>query len=301
MRIGYAGLNYSVDCTPSSTFRLKSYSSKKLKKKIKSNLECLEKILNYNLKNNILFFRIGSGIIPFASHKICDFNWQEEFKKEFKKIGNFIKENNIRITMHPGPFTILNSPNQKVIKKTIKELQYHNDFLNSLGLNYSAKINIHVGGIYNNKEKAIKRFIKNYKKLPISIKKRLVIENDERSYSLTDCLKINKKIKIPITIDVFHYKLKNKNNNLKKDIIKANKTWNRDGLPVIHYSSQDPTKRRGAHAKTLNEKEFKKFLKIIKGVKCDLILEIKDKEKSVLKALKIIKKLKLNQPLSINI
>lgn len=290
MRIGYAGLNYSVGCTPSSTFRLKSYSSKKLKEKIKSNLKCLEKILNYNLKHNILFFRIGSKIIPFASHKICDLDWQKEFSKDFKRIGSFIKKNNFRITMHPGPFTIVNSPNKKVVKKAIKELQYHNNFLSSLNLDCSAKINIHIGGIYNNKEKSIKRFIQNYKKLPSSIKKRLVIENDEKSYNLTDCLRIHKETGIPITIDAFHYKLKNKNNSLREDIIRANKTWKKkDGLPVIHYSSQNPNKKRGAHAQTLNKKKFKDFLKTIRGVKCDLILEIKDKEKSVLKSLNIQK------------
>ncbi len=289
MKIGYAGLNYSVECTPSSTFRLKSYSSKRLKEKTKSNLQCLEKILNYNIKNNILFFRIGSGIVPFASHPICDVNWQKEFSKEFKRIGKLIKDNNLRITMHPDHFTILNSLKKKVLKNSIKELEYHADILDLMELDNSAKINIHVGGVYNNKEKAIKRFIKNYKKLPSSIRDRLVIENDEKSYDVTDCLRINKEINIPITLDIFHFKLKHRNNNLKEVIKKVVKTWGqKDGLPVFHYSTQDKNKRRGAHAQTLNKKEFKKFLKEIKGIDCDIVLEIKDKEKSALKAINLI-------------
>jgi len=290
MRIGYAGLNYSVDCTPSSTFRLKSYSTEKLKNKIKSNLNCLEKILSYNLKHDILFFRIGSGVIPFASHEVFNFNWQKEFSQELKKIGNFIKKNNFRITMHPGPYTILNSLKQKVVDKAVKELQYHDNFLTSLGLNSAAKINIHVGGVYDDKEKSLQRFIKNYHRLPVSIKKRLVIENDEKSYNFSDCLKINKKTGIPLTMDVLHYQIKNETNNLKDSILKAVNTWGlKDGLPVIHYSSQDKNKQTGAHAPILNEKDFIRFLKTIKGIRCDVILEIKDKEKSAQKAVKILK------------
>jgi len=106
---------------------------------------------------------------------------------------DFIKKNNFRITMHPGPYTILNSLKQKVVDKAVKELQYHDNFLTSLGLNSAAKINIHVGGVYDDKEKSLQRFIKNYHRLPASIKKRLVIENDEKSYNFSDCLKINKK------------------------------------------------------------------------------------------------------------
>jgi UV DNA damage endonuclease len=289
MKIGYAGLNYSVDCAPSSTFRLKSYSSKKLKEKTSSNLECLERILNYNIKNNILFFRVGSGLVPFASHPVCNVNWQQIFLEKFKNIGNLIKENNLRITMHPDHFTILNSPKKKVLNNSIQELEYHADILDLMGLNNTAKINIHVGGVYNNKEKSIKRFIKNYKKLSLKIKKRLVIENDEKSYNATDCLKVSKETNIPITLDYFHYKLHNINSDFDQVMDNIIKTWQtEDGLPVFHYSSQDQEKRRGAHAKTLNKKDFKIFLQKIRNINCDLVLEIKDKEKSVLKALTMI-------------
>jgi UV DNA damage endonuclease len=289
MKIGYAGLNYSVGCTPSSTFRLGSYSSKKLKEKTRSNLKCLEKILNFNIKNNILFFRIGSRLVPFASHPVCDVDWKKEFLKSFKKIGTLIKKNDLRITMHPDHFTILNSPKKKVLDNSIRELEYHADILNLMGLDNTAKINIHVGGIYQNKEKAITRFIKNYKKLPLKIKKRLVIENDERSYNTTDCLKISKETNIPITLDYFHYKLHNINSDFEQVMDNIIKTWQtEDGLPVLHYSSQDQEKRRGAHVKTLNKKDFKIFLQKIRNINCDLVLEIKDKEKSVLKALTMI-------------
>ena len=88
MKIGYPCINRSIDCKGDRTFRLKSYSEEKLIETVENNLNCLEKMLNYNIKNNLLFFRITSDLIPFASHQICQFDWQNYFKLKFEKIRN---------------------------------------------------------------------------------------------------------------------------------------------------------------------------------------------------------------------
>ena len=91
MKIGYPCINLSLDCRSSSTFRIKNYSESRLIETIKNNLNCLTKILEYNYHNKILFFRITSDLIPFASHPIMSFKWQDYFKSEFKEIGSYIK------------------------------------------------------------------------------------------------------------------------------------------------------------------------------------------------------------------
>jgi UV DNA damage endonuclease len=293
MKIGYPCINRSIGCTTNSTFRLANFSEEKLINKVDNNLSCLEKILEYNIKQGFLFFRISSDIIPFAGHEINLFDWGKYFKKRLEAIGQYIKENDIRISMHPDQFVLLNSLNPEIIKRSILELKWQVKFLDIMDLDETAKIQIHVGGVYGDKEASIKRFVSSYRKLSISIKKRLVIENDERMYSLKDCLNISKQIGIPILFDYFHHCCLNNNELLFKAIKDVEKTWKKkDGVMMNDYSSQDPFGRLGKHAESIDLNDFGKYLREIKPFDCDIMLEIKDKETSALKALKVINKIK---------
>ena len=290
MKIGYPCLNYSLKCKVNSTFRLKNYSENRFIETVKNNLECLKKILIFNIKNSILFFRISSDIIPFASHPICKFDWKNYFKKDFEEIGDMIKENNIRISMHPDQFVLLNAKNHDIVQRSIKEIEWQCDFLDHLNLDKTAKVQIHVGGVYDNKEISIKRFVKTYSMLPKKIKRRLVIENDDRLYSLKDCLEINRKTKIPIVFDSFHHKLLNHDEEMKDAVISAAKTWKiYDGLLMVDYSSQQENTKSGKHSDHIDIRDFENFLNMTRGIDFDIMLEIKDKEKSALEALKVIR------------
>ncbi len=290
MKIGYPCINLSLDCRSSRTFRLKNYSEKRLKEIIKSNLDCLLNILKYNKENRIHFFRITSDLIPFASHSIMNFYWQKYFKSDFWQIGQFIKKNKMRITMHPGQYTVLNSINQKVYKNSLLDLAYHVEVLDLMELDSKAKIQIHVGGVYQNKQESINRFIKRYNSLDDNIKRRLIIENDEKSYNLNDCLQIHKKTEIPIVLDVYHHECFNSGESLSEAFKLFFKTWyDEDGIPIVHYSSQKVGGKKGNHANEIDLNHFEQFIKNTLDFNFDLMLEIKDKEKSVLKAMKLIK------------
>lgn len=289
MKIGYPCINLSMDCRSSRTFRLKNYSESKLIDTVSGNLECLQKILEYNREHGIYFFRITSDLIPFASHPIMKFEWQDYFKVKFREIGAFIKEQAMRITMHPGQYTVLNSINQKVFQNSIKDLEYHVDVLDLLELDQTAKVQIHIGGVYGDKKASLQRFIDRYENLPSNIKKRLMIENDDKSYNLNDCLKIHEKTQIPIVFDVYHHECLNNGEAVNKAFELFTKTWSKkDGLPIVHYSSEHPIKGKPSHADHINLDHFRAFLKKTERYDFDIMLEIKDKEKSALKANKII-------------
>ena len=289
MKIGYPCINNRIGCTSNSTFRLASYSRKKLFEKVEKNLECLNKMIDFNIKNNLMFLRIGSGLVPFASHPRCRANWQDKFKDEFKEIGKKIKKNKMRISVHPGQYTVLNSPSVIVIRNTLKELEYHNDILDLMKLDGTAKIQIHVGGVYHNKLKAIERFMLMYRGLDRKIKKRIVIENDHSCYDLKDCMYLYKKVKVPVIFDTFHHQVKNNGETFREAMKMDSKTWKKtDGIPMIDYSTGSMKTKK--HSKSINIKKFKDFLKETKGMDFDIMLEIKDKEKSALKAVKFIRK-----------
>jgi len=293
MKLGYPCINRSINCQSNSTFRLASYSEDRLIKTVKNNLDCLTKILRYNLANELLFFRITSDLVPFASHPVCEFDWISFFEPQFKDIGSYIRENNMRVSMHPDQFVLINSLKDDVVKRSIDELHYHCSVLDAMDLDESAKIQIHVGGVYGDKPKAIKRFIERYNSLNKSIKKRLVIENDDRLFSLKDCIEIHQSTKIPVIIDTFHHECLNNGEIIKEAILQAQATWKKsDGLLMIDYSTQKADKRKGTHAITIDLSLFKDFIIETEGLDFDIMLEIKDKEKSAIEALKLLKNLK---------
>jgi UV DNA damage endonuclease len=290
MRIGYPCINRTIDCTASSTFRLKSYTESRVKQTVKNNLECLRRILQFNLEHKLFFFRISSDLVPFASHPINRFNWQKYFQEDFEEIGKFINKNKIRISMHPDQFTLINSIKDEIFERSKNELKYHAEILDLMKLDKSAKIQIHVGGVYDDKEKSMERFVARFGMLDDSIIQRLVIENDDKLYDLNDCLKINAQIKIPILFDVFHHKLNNSGNLTTEESFQLTaKTWNekRDGVPMVDYSSQEPNGSRRQHAETIDIQDFDLFLKQSKSFDFDIMLEIKDKEKSAIKAINL--------------
>ena len=120
MKIGYPCINYSIRKKTIATFRLSSYSEERLIQCVNYNLATLMEILRFNIDNNFMFFRISSDIIPFASHPICNFDWRDYFKHEFTKIGQLIKKHNIRISMHPDQFVLINAKNQHIVDNVVE-------------------------------------------------------------------------------------------------------------------------------------------------------------------------------------
>lgn len=294
MKIGYPCINFSLPCRSSQGFRLTSYSEERIARTVESNLACLLEILEFNRKHELFFFRISSDLIPFASHPVCEFPWQKVHKKTFRGIGDFIIKNQMRVSMHPDQFILINSPDKEIFQRSVKELSYHAEVLDLLGIDETAKIQIHVGGVYGNKGQGIKRFIERYKRLADRIKRRLVIENDDRLYNVEDCLQIHEEIKIPVVFDVFHFRCNNNGERVRDALSKACSTWaEKDGLPITDYSSQEKNKRIGTHARSININDFRKFIKQTEGLHFDIMCEIKDKEKSALKALNVLRRMKL--------
>jgi len=293
IRIGYPCINRTLKCRPDKTFRLSSFSKSLFIEKVENNLKCLLEILDFNFKNQIYFFRISSDTIPFASHPVNRIKWELIFKDILTEIGKKIKEYNIRVGMHPDQFVVLNSPDNEIVKRSIKELLYHLKLLESLDTKRDAKIQIHIGGAYGDKKSAIERFIKNYNKLPSSLKERLVIENDERLYTLKDCLYLSERLGIPIVADYFHYRLNNCGERFGEILRDVIKTWRpEDGPPIIDYSSQKGLTKLGRHTQRINLKNFAIFLEEIIKIDSDfdIMLEIKDKEVSAIIAINFLKR-----------
>ncbi|NLT18681.1 MAG: UV DNA damage endonuclease [Firmicutes bacterium ADurb.Bin080] len=291
MSIGFACLTIAVQNTDFKSCIIKHCSEEKFLSVVKNNLTSLYNILNYNQNNNINLFRISSDLIPFGSHEdIPVRNWEEYFEEDLLKIREIIKKTGIRLSMHPGQYTVLNSPSEDIVKRAVRDLEYHDKVLSLLNVNGENKIILHVGGVYGNKKVAIDRFKSNYKELSQNIKDRLVIENDDKLFNILDVLEIGNDIGIPVVYDNLH----NECNKIIEEsdsywITEAGKTWKKsDGKQKIHYSQQNPEKKQGAHSETIDSKEFLTFYNSLSNKDIDIMLEVKDKNISAVKCNNIL-------------
>jgi len=286
VRIGYPCINLGLPCRPSRSFRLASLAKDRLYATVDGNLRCLEEIVRWNARHGLLFLRITSDLVPLASRPENVFPWAEEFAQDLARIGELIRSFGMRVSMHPGQYTLLNSPRREVVAAAGADLRYHAQVLDLMGLDRTAKIQIHVGGVYGDKEKASARFVRAVEALPRAIWERLVVENDERSYTLSDVLGIHGRTGLPVVFDVFHHELNPDGRDVPEALAAHRGTWGpADGLPIVDYSSPLPGGRPGSHAHALEEEHFLRFLEASKPHDFDLMLEVKDKEASALRAL----------------
>lgn len=285
IRLGYPCINRGIGCSAGRTFRLAGYSPERLRTVVKENLSCLERIVEFNRREELLFFRISSDTVPFASHPVCEVDWAREFSTELAALGEMITRAGMRISMHPDQFVLINAEKRDIVDASIRELAYHAAFLDGLGLPQDARIQIHVGGVYNDRKAALHRFVEEYHSLPEAIRRRLAVENDDRRFTVRDCLWIHEHTGIPVICDNLHHSLLNHGESLRRVMEAAARTWSiATGPPMVDYSSQYPGGRPGRHVEHLDAGDFAFFLEETQGLDFDLMLEVKDKEKSAMEA-----------------
>lgn len=296
IRLGYVALSKAVNKTTSSTITYTNFNKQnkpidKLNRIIDNNLDALEEILNYNNKNNLHFYRLTSKLIPLATHKDVKYDYLKNHKEKFLKLANIIKENHIRLDLHPDQYTILNSTNKEVVKNTIEILKYHYKILEQLQIKDKLII-LHIGSNTFGKENSIKRFINNFNKLPQEIKNSIGIENDDKVFNIEDTLKLAKTLNIPVILDYHHFNCNHKNNDITQFIDEIFKTW-KNKTPKIHFSSPKSNQKKEyrSHSDYINVDDFINFIEKIKFINkdFDIMLEAKAKDDALYRLVRQLK------------
>lgn len=288
MKIGFACLTVGVPDTQMRTCRKSSATPEKLAELIQNNLEVTERILDYSIQNKLQMYRLSSDLIPFGSDLATNsLAWVELFEELFTRIGYKIKQHDMRVSMHPGQYTVLNSPDENVVTRAIADLEYHNLVMDALKVNQHHKIILHIGGIYGDKRAAKERFIATYQRLSPQVKARLIIENDDRLYTIEDVLEISRATGAPVVYDNLHNSC-NPSDKSKTDadwIRLAKETWTAEEGPAkVHYSQQRERGRLGAHTPTIYIEPFMAYYHEVAPLEVDIMLEVKDKNLSAVKA-----------------
>ena len=290
--LGYACLAQSLpSASPKGTI-LRNASPERLRQLIATNLAGLADVLRFNVANRIQMFRISSDVIPFGGHPVNTVPWWEEEAARLGEIGAFIRQHDLRVSLHPGQYTVLCSPRPDVVAAAIRDLEFHARLLDSLGIDSQHKIVVHVGGAYGDKPAALARWVEAVTMLPDNVRARLIVENDERLFGAEDVVQAARQAEVPVVFDALHHRVYQQqisrvdgDEREFPDLLRAVfSTWDatRDGPPKMHYSTQAANQRPGAHAADVEAAELAAFLaETPPEVTFDLMLEAKAKEQAL--------------------
>lgn len=303
IRLGYVAIALNLkNVTSSSTVTYANYNKikseedklKKLKSVTFSNIDDLETILKYNIENNIHFYRLTSKLIPLATHTDVMWDYERYFSKEFRRIGEIIKKANMRVDFHPDQFNVINSVKEKVVEDTLRNLN-HAVHLYELMDYPQGKLVIHVGSSAGGREESINRFIKNIKEFPKEIKNRIILENDDKTFTAKEVLYICNEAKIPMVVDIHHHKCNNNEDNIRNLLLQIFNTWSNEQLPPkIHFSSPKEGELDRKHADYINVEDFASFLDLAKesvDEDFDVMIEAKKKDLALFQLIKDLKKI----------
>lgn len=295
IRLGYVSHALSLwDCSPAKTLTFTRW--KKLDEQARrdqllyvteQNLKHTLRMIHYNISQEIHLYRLSSSIVPLATHPEVLWDYRTPFKELLTEIGTLVKRNKLRTSFHPNQFTLFTSDKPHITKNAVCDMTYHYQLLEAMGLADEAIINIHVGGAYGNKQTATTRFHANLEKLPLHIKKRMTLENDDKTYTATETLAICQKEQIPLMFDYHHFIANNHEDECIEDLLPdIFKTWSPIGLkPKIHVSSPKSASEFRSHADYVDVKFLFPLVKVLKELDIDLdfMIEAKQKDKAALK------------------
>jgi UV DNA damage endonuclease len=292
IQFGYACLNVTLG-PKQGGFRSmirKTFQSKGLEHASSlthENVETLCGIIQWNNQHGIKVYRMTSGLAPWASEYELDQlpDWHD-IRAGLERAGKLARDGGQRLSFHPGQFNCLTSPREHVVLNCIRDLRIHGEIMDAMGMpnTPAAKINIHLGGAFGQKEESMDRWCRNFERVPDSVKRRLTVENDDKAncYSVVDLHKIHQRTGVPTVFDAHHFEIGAKDDLSYEDSIKlAASTWPTGIRQVCHLSNSAKIFENKPVAITAHSDYIHKPFNDC-GLDLDVIIEAKAKELAVL-------------------
>ena len=272
---------------------------------LRCSIALLREVFHYLDRNDLRMYRMSSDIAPYLTHPdMPQFHNQiEEAADELAELGTLARLYDLRLSLHPSQYIVLNAIDEAVAEKSIRDLIAQGALLDAMGLGPDAVVVTHVGGVYGDKAAGIERFARRYRDLPEAAQRRLVVENDDVSYSASDVLRVHELCGIRVVFDNLHHLCNNPRGadrrTLRDALAGALATWPREQTPKVHYSSPRTEAMEGGrragkagkmdsyqtasdlrlHADYINPFEFLYFLDKVDGLRAfDVMVESKAKD-----------------------
>ncbi len=294
VRLGYVAMSVHLqNASPSQTMtfaqfqRLKDRDAaiRKLERIANSNLENCLRLLKHNSGYDIAFFRFSSKLIPLANHEeLPDWDYILPLKDNLLTLASYIKEHNMRVDFHPDHFVVLNSPDEDILKQSLKTLRMHYRLLRGMRIDPKHRCVLHVGGGYSDKEMALEQFIMNWGDVPRRIQEMIMLENDDTTFTLHETLYLGEKLAVPVIFDYHHHLMNDGGLDWRENWPRVVETWKHSALPIkMHISSPRDERDPRAHADYIDPAMFLTFLREVKGSvpQIDCMIEAKQKDEAL--------------------
>ena len=262
-------------------------------------IDALHQILDYLGDVDIRMYRLSSDFVPYATHpELPQFHDQiREHATDLARIGRYARARDIRLSLHPSQYVVLNAENPDIAEKARRDLDVQASLLDAMELGPEAVVVLHVGGLYGDRDAALRRFISSFHSLSEPARRRLVIENDEASFTVADCLRIHEVLGIPVVFDHQHHRLNPGGLEPEDAARRALGSWPAGVTPKLHFSSarlDGRTVRRGGvtrveppllrqHADFIDPWTFADLLARLADLPFDVMIEAKAKDLAVIK------------------
>lgn len=265
---------------------------RRLERLAEENLGNTLRLLKHCKYMDVKVFRFTSKFIPLATHEaLADWSPYEALAPAFAEVGDFVKEQGMRVSFHPDHFTVLSTPREGVLRHSTKDLDHHVRMLELMGLDERATCNIHIGGTYGDKAAAGERFLRHFAGLDGRIRRRLTLENDDKTFNAAETLAISEAAGAPMVLDIHHHAVNSGGERAEALWPRIMRTWQRPEAnapplpPKIHASSPKSANDPRGHADYVEPGPLLDFLvAIADGTPAvDVMIEAKRKDEALLK------------------
>lgn len=279
---------------------------------VRQSIVYAREIFGYLDRVDIRMYRMSSDFVPYSTHPdMPQFHRQlEEARQELDSLGQLARSYRLRLSLHPSQYILLNAADEDVAQRSIADLNAQAALLDALGCGPEAVVVTHIGGVYEDRLQSRDRFSRRFEQLPEATRRRLVVENDDVSFSLADALQVHRQTGMRVVFDNLHHFCLNPERIPMGEALRlALDTWPAGQVPKIHYSSPStafeavtveepgPTGRKRkvdklrsprtkAHADFINPLEFVQFWQIVQADRqrpFDVMLESKGKDVALLR------------------
>ncbi|MEH7095942.1 UV DNA damage repair endonuclease UvsE [Neobacillus vireti] len=303
IRFGYVSHAISLwDASPAKALTFTRYqqlSASERKEKLlevtRLNLNHTLRMLYYNLAHEIELYRFSSSIVPLATHPEVRWDFTTPFLKEWQEIGDLVKRHHLRVSFHPNQFTLFTSPKKTITENAVVDMTYHYQMFEAMGIADKGLINIHIGGAYGDKTAALSRFYENLTSLPSHIKKVMTLENDDKTYTAEETLKVCEQEEIRLVFDYHHHMANLSETPLEELLPQIFATWSKgEVVPKVHISSPKNEKEFRSHADLVDPEFIIPFVNLLRelGQDVDFMIEAKAKDQAALKLVEDLSKLR---------
>ncbi len=267
--LGYGGTTHSIDACTTRFCRPEEATPERVRSLVRDNLVDLGRILRFNAERGIGFYRVSSRIIPFGSHPANALPWWDEFGAQLQGLGQAAMVDGIRLEMHPGHHSLLNAPSPETVALSILELGWHVRLFESMGLDFSHKLAVRIGGTFGRKRESLDRFVTVIDGLPDSWRSRLIIENDGTQFDLADVLEASARTGLPVA---YARQGASSAPDESRRVGACFASWKSgDGPPIVHLGSRT---RRGCRPDWLDAGDLETLLSLAPAeVPFDCLLE----------------------------